>query len=267
VISGFAQIQEVMAGRAILRARQLSEVTPPLLSYPSEESFDQSGAPQTMPYTGAGASNPEVITAAATGFTAVACITLNTGALTSVGRSVSTHFGTTNFGTTSNVSGGGAFNSYVFALGQSGSGGPVWIVGSGPSSALGKSCELLEARRGLLRSEQYEAFRRQLSALLSDEDELNRRGIGPSMISLDALVQFVARHQPRVHPNISMDRNGRFSASWGGRRAKVTLVFDQEGGDWTGIDLDARPPVRATGAFVLDSLAGVGQRFRDWIKG
>jgi hypothetical protein len=137
-------------------------------------------------------------------------------------------------------------------------------------SALVTCSELLRARRGLLQHEQFEALGRQLDALLSDEDELVAEGIVVSVVSLDGLIGFLARHRwAGQHPNIAITRDGRFSASWvHGWGAKVTLAFDTNGigGEWVGVDIGTRPPVRREGAFVLDSLDGVLQPFRSWIK-
>lgn len=134
-------------------------------------------------------------------------------------------------------------------------------------SALAICRDLLSARRGLLTTEQVVALENQLNSLLADDDELEASGITISPTSLDGLIEFLAMHLPDVHPNISVSREGRFTASWlHGKKAKITLSFDQEGGDWVGVDLRKETLERKTGAFVINSLAGIAQPFRSWIK-
>jgi len=139
---------------------------------------------------------------------------------------------------------------------------------SARKSSLAVCSDLLLARRGLLTVEQVSAIQRQLQSLLgTEDDEFESRDIVISPTSLDGLIEFLARINPDAHPNISVSRDGRFTASWShGKRAKITLIFDREGGDWVGVDLEARPPVRSAGAFVVNSLAGITQPFRSWIK-
>ena len=135
-------------------------------------------------------------------------------------------------------------------------------------SALTVCTDLLLARRGLLSIEQVSAIQRQLQSLLgTEDDEFESRDTAISPISLDGLIEFLARNNPDSHPNISLSRDGRFMASWShGKRAKITLIFDREGGDWVGVDLDTRPPIRDAGAFVVNSLFGITKPFRSWIK-
>jgi hypothetical protein len=124
---------------------------------------------------------------------------------------------------------------------------------------------LLLSRRGLLADEQFFALRRQLSSIFAAADESD--DVTVSLTSLDGLIEFLARNQPDSHPSVSVGRDGRFAASWmHGPRAKVTLVFDRTGGEWAGVDLEARPPVRGKGSFVVNSLFGITQTFRNWIK-
>ena len=154
--------------------------------------------------------------------------------------------------------------------------GQSWIGGGAATgialstkSALETCTELLNARRGRLRPEQFQALARQLNALLSDEDELVASRIDVSAVSLDGLIEFIVHHQPARHPNIAITRDGRFSASWmQSRQTKITLTFDANriGGDWVGVDLGANPPALHRGAFLVDSLSGIAQPFRTWIK-
>jgi hypothetical protein len=128
--------------------------------------------------------------------------------------------------------------------------------------------ELLHARRGLLRAHEVLALERQLSALLSDEDEIVANGLKVSSASLDGLIAFLAAHRPHTHPRLSLTRGGLFAASWAPRdRVKLTLTFNREAADWVGVDLGAAPPVRDSGAVVIGSLDGMRQSFRDWIVG
>jgi hypothetical protein len=114
-----------------------------------------------------------------------------------------------------------------------------------------------------LQADQITALQRQLAALLDADDPPEQR---VSLLSLDGLISFLAQHRPAIHPNLSLTADGRFSASWQqGRRAKLTLTFDREGGDWVGVDLDAKR--RATGGFVVNSLAGIAQPYRSWMNG
>jgi hypothetical protein len=157
--------------------------------------------------------------------------------------------------------------NHVFAKGAwRGNATPINI--SDKQSAFEICHDLLLARRGLLTVEQVAALDRQLKSILADEeDNFELSGISVSPTSLDGLIKFLARHRPASHPNIALTREGHFTASWlGGKRAKVTLIFDQEGGDWIGVDLESRPAVRCAGAFVVNSLAGIAQPFRSWIK-
>lgn len=122
--------------------------------------------------------------------------------------------------------------------------------------------EILQARRGLLAEKQLTSLQRQVSFLLLPEG-------APSVStgSLNGLIDFIGRHKPVAHPNLSLTRNGKFAASWSsGPRAKVTLTFDRDGGDWVGMDLTKAPAVRASGAFVIDSLAGLTQPFKSWVQ-
>jgi hypothetical protein len=151
---------------------------------------------------------------------------------------------------------------------------PVFVLGSATTeyaaekkSAFATCSVLLSARRGLLADGQFSALGRQLESLLADNDELQARGITVSPTSLDGLIKFLALHRSDAHPNVALTRDGRFTASWSrGKRAKITLVFDRDGGDWVGVDLNSAPPLRKTGAFVVTSLDGISQPFRSWIK-
>jgi hypothetical protein len=154
----------------------------------------------------------------------------------------------------------------IIGLNWPGSATPTNITGKKSTFEICRG--VLIARRGLLTLEQFSALERQLKSLLvEDEDSLEAIEIAASSTSFDGLIEFLARHRPDAHPNIALTREGRFTASWlGGKRAKITLIFDREGGDWVAVDLDSRPPVRARGAFVVNSLAGIAQPFRAWIK-
>jgi hypothetical protein len=133
-------------------------------------------------------------------------------------------------------------------------------------SFLERCRELLQSRRGLLRSHQVLALERQLSSLLSDEDELVESGMTVLTASLDGLVDFLAAHRPHTHPSLSLTRNGRFAASWSPYiRAKLTLTFTREAADWVGVDLDATTPVRDRGVVLISSLNGMPLPFRSWI--
>jgi hypothetical protein len=167
-------------------------------------------------------------------------------------------------GPTTAVAAKWTLGDFVF-LGK-GSTTPINIAGK--KSAFETCHNLLIARRGLLTVEQFSALDRQLKSLLAeDDDNLETTEISVSPTSLDGLIEFLARHRPDSHPNIALTREGRFTASWSrGKRAKITLIFDREGGDWVGVDLDSQPTARASGAFVINSLAGIAQPFRTWIK-
>jgi hypothetical protein len=133
-------------------------------------------------------------------------------------------------------------------------------------SFLGRCRDLLQSRRGLLRSEQVLALDRQLISLLSDEDELVESGMTVSTASLDGLIDFLAAHRPHTHPRLSLTRNGRFAASWSPYdRAKLTLAFTRDAADWVGVDLGATTPVRDSGAVLISSLDGMRPPFRNWI--
>lgn len=132
-------------------------------------------------------------------------------------------------------------------------------------SSLAICLDLVSSRQGLLTSDQALSLQRQLKSLLAEDEEGNAPAVSPT--SLDGLIGFLISNLPDRHPNLSIARDGRFSASWScGPRAKATLLFEQEGGDWTGVDLEANPPFRQTGAFVINSLTGISQPFRSWIK-
>jgi hypothetical protein len=133
-------------------------------------------------------------------------------------------------------------------------------------SVLETCCELLLSRRGLLRSEEVSALKRQLIALLSETDEIAESRLVVSTRSLDGLIEFLAEHRPRVHPRLSLTRAGLFAASWSPHsRAKLTLTFTYDAAEWVGVDLAAAPPARGAGAFVIGALAGMPQPFRGWI--
>lgn len=158
-------------------------------------------------------------------------------------------------------------NCALWSLDLNGPCGAAAAAGSlSTKSALERSLELLQSRRGLLWSDQVLALERQLNSLLSDEDELVENGMTISTASLDGLVDFLAAHRPHTHPRLSLTRNGRFAASWSPyNRAKLTLIFTREAADWVGVDLDATTPVRDKGVVLIDSLNGMPLPFRSWI--
>jgi hypothetical protein len=123
---------------------------------------------------------------------------------------------------------------------------------------------LLFSRRGLLHKDQYWALERQLRSLFVEEGEPISSAVA-SPVSFDGLINFLAQHRP-THPNISLNRDGQFVASWPqGKRAKLSLTFDRAGGDWVAINLDVSPPLRRSGSFVKGSLTGISEPFRNWI--
>jgi hypothetical protein len=129
-----------------------------------------------------------------------------------------------------------------------------------PPSTLSSCKELLAARKGLLSYDQFESLGKQLTSLLLDLDD----GLQISIVSLDALISFLSKHRP-PQPNIALTKHGRFTASWtSGRRAKITLTFDQEGGTWVAVNLD--DGTRAIGAFVINSLDGISRPYRGWVR-
>jgi hypothetical protein len=133
--------------------------------------------------------------------------------------------------------------------------------------ALRRCALVLDARRRALAPHQIEALRRQLRALLSDEDELKETGVSVSIPSLDGLIRFLATNPVRAHPSISVTRNGYFSASWSPRRrAKLTLTFSgSDGGEWVGVDLDDLSQARGSGTFASVPPYGIPQQFMGWM--
>lgn len=149
-------------------------------------------------------------------------------------------------------------------IAERGNATPINILGA--RTAFEIASELLFARRGILTPNQFIALCRQIRSLLTDESGNAIQSV-ISQTSLDGLIGFLSRHRPDSHPNVALTRDGRFSASWlFGKRAKITLVFDRVGGEWTGVNLDAQPVIRGSGAFVVNSLSGIAKPFRSWIK-
>jgi len=137
-------------------------------------------------------------------------------------------------------------------------------LASSDSSYLRECLSLLFARSGLLTSNQLRGLVRQLTSLLSDEDELQKESIEPSVASLDSLIDFLSDNDVTKHPRLSLSRTGNFSASWAPtRRAKLTITFKPYGvADWIGVDLDSSPPIHARGHVA----GGLPQTpFSDWI--
>jgi hypothetical protein len=107
----------------------------------------------------------------------------------------------------------------------------------------------LVARGPVLSERQTLALRRQLRVLLSDEKELSEAGISVSVVSLHGLIDFLAGNDNKIHPNLSITRDGYFAASWSPRkRAKLTLVFKEAAAEWIAVDLDRARPATQKGS-------------------
>jgi hypothetical protein len=142
--------------------------------------------------------------------------------------------------------------------------GTAYIPQRYPNKSLIYALKFLSFRKGLLSPEQLHSLELQMTALLAEGDDGELAAPEVSLLSLDTLIEFLSRYRPRTHPNLAIAKSGLFSASWThGRRAKITLSFDRDGGEWVGVDLDAK--IRNSGAFVRDSLAGIALPYREWI--
>ena len=130
-------------------------------------------------------------------------------------------------------------------------------------STLSRCLHVVAIRRKHLNDAQATALRRQLNALLGDEDELKAAGLSVSEASLHGLIDFLATHQEAAHPNLSVTRNGNFAASWSPhRRRKLTLIFEPSGaGEWIAIDIDPGHPVHEKG-----QLPDISHQFAGWMS-
>jgi len=121
----------------------------------------------------------------------------------------------------------------------------------GAPRTLMRCLRVLDSRSLILSERQANALRRQLRALLADENELAEAGISVSIATLHELIDFLATADNKQHPNLSITRDGYFSASWSPRRrAKLTMVFKGASRvDWVAVDLDHTPVISAKGDF------------------
>ena len=256
--SGALPIQDVIAGQQILQTHYTWESHDPLPQYPSPAPSTVMDLPEQWRVGGVNLRAMSCIGCTGPAQVIVGQLQLpEAGSLALVGSVVTT--------ATAKMYWNAARERHVTITALD-SGTPGHF--SARKSAFEVCTDLLLARRGLLPVEQVSAIQRQLQSLLgTEDDEFESRDIAISPISLDGLIEFLARNNPDSHPNISVSRDGRFMASWShGKRAKITLIFDREGGDWVGVDLDTRPPIRDAGAFVVNSLFGITKPFRSWIK-
>lgn len=99
---------------------------------------------------------------------------------------------------------------------------------------------LLQNRRKMPHSSKA-ALTRQLKSLLADEQELQDEGVRPALASFNSLLNFIRDRPNNRHPNLSIDREGRFVAAWQPhKKAKLSISFQSSGKfAWTAVELGA----------------------------
>ncbi|MHC2016281.1 hypothetical protein [Methylobacterium sp. CM6247] len=118
-----------------------------------------------------------------------------------------------------------------------------------------------------LSEERTRAFTLQLRSLLDCEDDFVEAGIQPSLASFEGLADLMRVNPGMRHPNISIDMQGRFVASWVPYpRAKLALTFaGPSDGTWVGLDLRGQTRDREFGLFRVDDTSGIPNRFACWM--
>lgn len=107
------------------------------------------------------------------------------------------------------------------------------------------------------------ALARQLKSLLTDEQELQDEGIRPHIPSFAGLLDFIYDHPEIRHPNLSLDRDGKFVATWQPhKKAKLSVTFQSSGRFvWIAVELDE---VRLKSGSGTDK-TGIADNFAAWM--